>query len=203
MKKFLSSRAWALCVLFSSVALSLPAQASVTTFFASLSGAAESPANNSLGSGSTTVTIDDVLHTMFIHVDFTGLTGTTTAAHVHCCTAVPGVGNIGVATELPLFTGFPTGVTSGTYDHTFDTSLASTWSPAFVAANGGTALGAESAFISGLRAGRGYLNVHSTFRPGGEIRGFLQVPEPSTASMLVLSLLMLGTANARRARQGR
>lgn len=170
----------------------LPAQASIVNFFATLSGAAEAPPNASLGTGNAVVTLNDVLHTMFVHVDFTGLTGTTTAAHVHCCTAVPGTGTAGVATELPLFTGFPTGVTAGTYDHTFDTSLAATWNPSFITANGGTALGAESAFITGLRAGRGYMNIHSSFRGGGEIRGFLAVPEPSSASIALLALALAG-----------
>lgn len=197
MKKLLST-----ALVISGLALgslaALTAQASVITFFAPLSGAAEAPPNASLGTGNAVVVLDDVLHTMFVHVDFAGLTGTTTVAHVHCCTTVPGAGNIGVATELPSFTGFPTGVTSGVYEHLFDTSLTTTWSAAFITGNGGTALGAETAFIAGLLAGKGYMNVHSTFRPGGEIRGFLQVPEPSTASIALLALAGLAAAALRR-----
>lgn len=189
MHKYIPAAAAALALLGAGAA-----QANVIGFYAALSGAAEAPPNPSLGTGSTSVFFDDVAHTLRVVVDFTGLTGTTTAAHVHCCTAVPGVGTIGVATELPLFTGFPTGVTSGSYDHTFDTTLAATWNPAFVTANGGIA-GAESAFVAGMRAGRAYLNVHSTFRPGGEIRGFLAIPEPGT---LALAAVALGALALRR-----
>src|SRR5262249_10918988 len=73
----------------------------------------------------------------------------------------------------PTFTGFPLGVTSGTYDHTFDTLSASSYNPAYVTAHGGTAAGAEAALAACLSAGGAYLNIHSTVDPGGEIRGFL------------------------------
>jgi hypothetical protein len=174
------------------------AQANIIGFYAALNGASEAPPNSSLGTGFTTVIMDDVAHTMEVIVDFTGLTAGTTASHVHCCTTVPGAGTTGVATELPLFTGFPTGVTSGHYDHIFDTSLSATWNPAFVTANGGTAAGAESAFIAGMVAGRAYLNVHSTFRPAGEIRGFLAIPEPG--SLLLAGLGLGALLTVRRAR---
>ena len=37
-----------------------------------------------------------------------------------------------------------------------------------------------------------YLNVHTNFRPGGEIRGFLQpIPEPSTFALAGVALLAL------------
>ena len=71
-------------------------------------------------------------------------------------------------------------MTSGTYDSTFDTSLAATWNASYITANGGTPLGAEAALAAGLAAGKAYLNIHTTAFPGGEIRGFLQpVPEPT------------------------
>ena len=67
-----------------------------------------------------------------VEVSFSGLVGTTTAPHIHCCTASPLSGNAGVATLTPTFTGFPLGVTSGTYHLT----LSPSWNPAFVTAHG-------------------------------------------------------------------
>lgn len=175
------------------------AQANLLYFSATLSGAAEAPANDSLGTGTGLFTFDTALHTMRAQISFSGLTGTTTASHIHCCTAVAGTGTASVATVLPLFTGFPTGVTSGTYDHIFDMTLLSSFNSAFVTANGGTAASAETALINGISTGNAYLNIHSTYKPGGEIRGFLvAVPEPGTLSLLSLGLLGVGLAHRRR-----
>jgi hypothetical protein len=109
---------------------------------------------------------------MTVDAAFSGLTTPNIAAHIHCCVAAPG--NTGVATTVPTFTGFPTGVTSGTYSRTFDMLDLSSYNPAFVAANGGTAASAAAALLAGLEAGQAYLNIHTTTFPPGEIRGFLQ-----------------------------
>ena len=175
--------AFGIALLAAAAVQTAAAQATLFTFNALLNGPSESPPNSSLGTGHALVTIDDTADTMSVHVDFTGLTGTTTASHIHCCTALPGVGTAGVATQTPTFTGFPLGVTSGTYDHIFDLLADATYNAPFRAAHGGTAAGAEAALLAGLLAGEVYLNVHSTFRTGGEIRGFL-VPEPSSLMLL-------------------
>jgi hypothetical protein len=144
------------------------------------------------GSGSAVVTVDTVLNTMRVQASFSGLSGTTTASHIHCCTASPNTGTVGVATIVPTFTNFPLGVTSGTYDFTYDTTLASIFNAPFVTANGGTAAGALAALMAGMDGGRAYFNIHSSTFGGGEIRGFLApVPEPGTALLLGLGLGVL------------
>src|SRR5581483_2234973 len=150
------------------------AHADIMRYVADLSGPAESPPNASPGIGFAEVLFDNTAHTLRVQVTFSGLLGTTTASHIHSATALPGTGTAGVATQTPTFMDFPLGVTSGTYDHTFDTTLLSSYNPAFVTANGGTAASAEAALAASLAAGTAYLNIHTTQFPGGEIRGFLQ-----------------------------
>jgi hypothetical protein len=129
---------------------------------------------------------------MRVRVTFSGLLGDTTASHIHAATAIPGTGTAMVATTTPTFPGFPLGVTSGTYDQTFDMALASSYNPAFITANGGTVASAEAALAASLADGTAYLNIHTTVVPGGEIRGFLQVvPEPSGLILLGIGSLAL------------
>jgi CHRD domain/PEP-CTERM motif len=183
---------------FLGLALAVPARAMV--FTGSLTGANENPPVDSPGSGFVTVTMDLDLHTLRIEASFQDLLGTVTAAHIHCCTTDT-MPNVPPATQTPSFTGFPTGVTSGTYDMTFDTSEASTWNASFVTANGGTTAGAETAFFNGMMDGRAYFNIHSTSFPGGEIRSNLvPIPEPSTYALLLAGLAVVGGVATRRRR---
>jgi hypothetical protein len=78
----------------------------------------------------------------------------------------------------PSFVGFPIGVKAGSYDNTFDMSLASSYNGTFITAKGGTV---GSAFM------------------GGEVRALLSpVPEPTTA---LLALGGLGLVSVARRRQ--
>ena len=150
------------------------ANAAQITYKATLSGANESPPNGSLGTGTAQVDINTTTNLMHVFVHFTGLSGNTTASHIHAATAVAGTGTAGVATTLPTFAGFPLGVKFGEYDNTLDLTLASSYNPSYVTANGGTPASAETALLAAIAAGKAYLNVHSQSFPGGEIRGFLQ-----------------------------
>jgi len=144
-------------------------------YWVSLSGPAEVPANNSPGTGKAIITIDAVANTMRVQATFSGLMAGVTASHIHAATAVPGSGTAGVATTTPTFTGFPSGVTSGTYDQTFNMLLSSSYNPSYITANGGTPASAFAALKTAIAAGRAYLNIHSTLFPAGEIRGFLNL----------------------------
>ena len=149
------------------------------------------------GTGTARVTIDGTM--MHVESNFSGLLGTTTVAHIHCCTALPNIGAAGVATTTPTFPGFPVGVTAGTYDMTFDMSLASSYNPAFITNNGGTALSAFSTLVGGLDASKAYFNIHTSLFGGGEIRGFLHaIPEPETYALMLVGLAAVGAATRRR-----
>lgn len=184
-------------VVFTLLLLATVARADQVVFTSTLTGPKEVPPTASPGIGSALLTLDTVTNQLVINVAFAGLLSPTTAAHIHCCagptgTAIP-------ATEVPTFSGFPLGVTTGTFLQTIDLTLASSYNPAFITANGGTVAGAQAAFITGLLNGQAYLNIHTAEFPGGEIRGQLEaVPEPAT--VLLLTTGIIGAAGAIRKR---
>ena len=183
----------ALALIFAA-SLALPAtsaNANIIVFSGNLTGTQEFPPNASPGTGLATITIDDVTHSMIVDVSWSGLLSPTTIAHIHCC-AAPGANAI-PATGVPTFPGFPTGLTSGTFNATFDLDDPGLINPAFVTANGGTIPLAFDAFLTGLLAGNAYINIHTQQFPGGEIRGQLApVPEPATWAMLMLGFAAVG-----------
>jgi hypothetical protein len=173
------------------------ASAHESVYAAPLLGSSEVPAAITTGVGTSRVTIDFDLLTMRVEASFSGLLGNVTASHIHCCTA-PGA-NVGVASQTPTFVGFPLGVKAGTYDHTFDMSLSSSYNAAFITNNGGTVGSAFNALVAGLNDGKAYLNVHTTSFGGGEIRGLLApVPEPETWALMLAGLAVLGWVARRR-----
>jgi hypothetical protein len=154
------------------------AHAAVFTYLTTLSGPNESPPNASPGTGIGQVDVNTTTHKMHVYAKFGppkfgGLVGNTTASHIHAATAVAGTGTAGVATTTPTFLGFPLGVKLGSYDIVLDMTLASSYNPSYVTANGGTTASAEAALFAAIAAGKAYLNIHSSSFPGGEIRGFL------------------------------
>ena len=153
-----------------------------TIYTATLLGSNEVPPTGSPGTGMATVTLAGNM--LDVSISFSGLDSADTMAHIHCCA---GVGtNASVAVP---FTGFPVGVTSGTFTGVFDLTSSATYNSAFLTSVGGTAADAEAALIAGLNSGMTYANIHTSNFPGGDIRGQLAaVPEPST---LILSMSML------------
>jgi len=176
------------------------ASAAPLTFVGNLSGANEIPPTASTGSGQTTVVLDPVANTLQVNVSFTGLVAPSSAAHIHCCLSSPfALANVGVATTLPAFAGFPLNVTSGTYSSPiFDLTQAPIYNPAFVTAQGGLPQ-AEAALEGAIQNGETYLNVHSSMFPNGEIRDFLRpIPEPTSFVLLVSGLIGFGLMPLRR-----
>ncbi len=162
--------------------LAAPSFASSLTYTATLSGAAQVPANASKGTGFVTYTLTGDLLT--VDLTFTGLSAAAAAAHIHCCAAA----NANAAVVLP-FAGFP-GAAFGTYMNTLNLST--------FAFGGGLS---EAQLIAGLNDGMTYTNIHDANFPGGEIRGQITpsaVPEPG--SLVLLATGTLGVTGAVRRR---
>lgn len=177
--RFVSARFLVVALAAIALVTATAAHAAVVTYNVVLNGPSESPPNASPGTGVGQVDVDAAAHTMRVQVTFSGLLGPTTASHIHAPTAVAGTGTAGVATTTPFFAGFPIGVTSGSYDNTLDMTLASSYNPSYITANGGTTASAEAALFAAIAAGKAYLNIHTQAFTPGEIRGFLLAPVPA------------------------
>jgi hypothetical protein len=159
-------------------ALLLVSEATAATIFfsATINGAQETPAVVTTGTGTASLTLDDVTGAWNLTGSFSNLQGNANNAHIH------GPAPVGVAAAPIKGLSFTAGVTSGTISGS--DSLTGVFS------------GSQ---MNDLKNGLYYVNVHSTFATGGEIRGQLvQIPEPTSA---VLSMGVLTCALLRRRRR--
>jgi CHRD domain/PEP-CTERM motif len=168
------------------LSVAAPAQAHIEDYFGSF--VTEGGGGRS-GSGTLYMEYDHDANTLAIKVTFAGLSGTTTVAHIHCCTAAANTGNAGVALAGGAggsLINFPVGVQGATYMQTFDLGLTSVYSLGFLTNNGGTANGARDALLAAFDSGKAYFNIHTSAFGGGEIRAVVSaVPEPGTWALML------------------
>lgn len=126
-------------IIFTLALVLLAGSAGAQNFVATIDGAQETPPVATPASGSATLVLDTAANTLSYNIDYSGLIGSETAAHIHGM-APPGV-PAGVLHPLPA--GAPK---IGVWNY-LETQ--------------------EADIIAGLT----YINIHTTFRPGGEIRG--------------------------------
>jgi hypothetical protein len=144
-------------------------------FAINLDGLQETPPVATPASGTGSLFLDDVTGNYTISGTFQDLIGTSNNAHIHGPAAV-GAGPAGVIHGLT----FDLGVTSGNYS------------------NGAGLTTFTAPQMADLINGLYYVNIHSTFAPGGEIRGqILLVPEPSTSALLGLGMGLLAGVRRR------
>lgn len=187
-------------ILFALSALCMAATAQAHTIV--FEGTFGPEATGATGTGTLKLEYDHDGHTLLIDATWAGLSGNTTNAHIHCCTALPNTATAGVAlgqqpeNRLP---DFPLGVKAARYLKVIDLTLANQYSATFLTVSGGTTALAEERLISNLKSGNAYFNIHTSTFGSGEIRAFVtQVPEPQTYALMLAGLGVMGWAARRK-----
>jgi CHRD domain len=119
------------------------AHAEVVLYQADISGVVEVPPVATAAKGSAHINADTATKQLTWRVDYAGLSGPATAAHIHCG-ADPGA-NAGVAVPLGA-------------------------APNLASPIQGSGVMTDAQFAQ-LQAGKCYVNIHSDANKGGEIRG--------------------------------
>lgn len=152
------------CLAVTVLAMSVSANATIHNVNVLLDGLQEVPPVATPATGTATVVFNDVTGEMSVTGTFQDMIGTSTNAHVH------GYAGPGVAVGVVFGLTFDAGVTSGNFS-----------------GNGVIPGGNINDVLNGLT----YINVHSSFKAGGEIRGQIIIPEPASIGLLGLAGLPL------------
>jgi len=121
------------------------AHAATTAYKANLGAAAEVPPVQSAGKGAAAINVDTATKQASWRVEYSGLSGPATAAHIHCGAAAGA--NSGVAVALGA-------------------------GPAAASPMQGSGAMTD-AQLADLQAGKCYVNIHTDANKGGELRGQL------------------------------
>ena len=119
------------------------ADAATVNYKSTLAGTAEVPPVQTAGKGTAAVNVDTATKQVSWRVEYSGLGGPATAAHIHCGAAAGA--NAGVAVPLGNAAASPITGSGAMTD----------------------------AQLADLQAGKCYVNVHTDANKGGEIRGQL------------------------------
>jgi hypothetical protein len=161
-------------ILAAVLALALaPAAFAQTVYTTTLAGANEVPPVVTPATGSATVVLNAAQTELSITCSFQNMIGVYTLSHIHG-PAAPGV-NAGVRFNFIAPTA-PWVFSNGNHDGTLTNFVVT---------------GVTAADVTNLNNGLMYVNVHSDFRPGGEVRGQLSlapVPTQKTTWHRVKSL---------------
>ena len=122
--------------------LSIAAHAATVTLKADLKASTEVPANDSVGTGTLTATLNTETNEFKYHIEFSGLSGPVVAAHFHG----PAEAGTNAKPQLPIKT-----------------------SPIASPIDGSATLTPEQA--KDLTDGKWYFNLHTAGNPRGEVRG--------------------------------
>ncbi len=130
------------------------------------------------GSGSGTLTFDDALNTLtFNDILWSGLSAPSSNAHIH------GPSGLFPETAGVIYGLSPDFTTLGGTNGTISGTLT------LVDGTAGIDLADQ---IGQLEGGQWYINIHSDAFLGGEIRGQILIPEPSTWALLGLGATLVG-----------
>jgi hypothetical protein len=133
----------ATCLAATALVTAVPATADVIHFSTKLTGASETPPNDSKGAGAAEATLDTKTRKLTWTVSYSGLSGPATMAHFHG----PAPAGKAAPVAVPL-------------------------TPPLASPVKGSATLTDTQ-IGDLRGGLWYVNVHTAKDPGGEIRGQL------------------------------